>query len=489
MKTGFKKSLAALMAMLMIFSIVSITASAATTYSVSYKPGTYAKETEEYVQDGIEKNETVTLLGETYTRTGYTHAGWSTNKNGSSRTYTLEKAQKITKNLTLYPYWTVNKYTITFDGGEYGVGTAQTKTVNFDKSTNAPGAIFTREGYIQTGWTATVIEITTDDAGNEVFTPVVDTIAVGEPIAKATGDVTYVPVWTQVIIDADVEISGNNFGAECESYVAPQAETITIVNSGNVTLNYTLPSSVGYNVSVVSGRLALAPEATLVISVQPKAGLESGNYNEELVFTCDYADCTVKAEFLFSVVEHSFDKYVSNGDATYDEDGTKTAKCTNGCGATDTIADVGSKKVFSADNNTAEGLLPAYIYHKTVRFTAFGSGMDNENPVEGSKRFLPISWYVNDTFNGEFTEATGYDVNYVHTDFGDFNLTINYVEQEMTADGEWVDTGVTDTKTFDYTIGASEKDEQEVIRPNTITNIIFGLFAYFFELIGSFFGG
>ena len=71
MKTGFKKSLAALMAMLMIFSIVSITASAATTYSVSYKPGTYAKETAEYVLDGIEKNETITLRGETYTREEY----------------------------------------------------------------------------------------------------------------------------------------------------------------------------------------------------------------------------------------------------------------------------------------------------------------------------------------------------------------------------------------------------------------------------------
>lgn len=489
MKTGFKKSLAALMAMLMVFSIMSITASAATTYSVSYKPGTYAKETAEYVQDGIERNETITLRGETYTRTGYTQTGWSTNKNGTSRTYTLEKAQKITKNLTLYPYWTVNKYTITFDAGEYGVGTAQTREVNFGKDVASPGAIFTREGYIQVGWTATVMEITTGADGNEVLTPVVDTIAVGDKIATVTGAVTYVPVWEQVIIDADVEISGNNFGSVCESYVTPNAETITITNNGNVTLNYTLPASEAYNVSVVSGRLALAPGATLVLSVQPKAGLLPADYTSDVVIACDYAECTVSAQFIFVVANHSFDKYVSNGDATYDEDGTKTAKCSNGCGATDTIADEGSMKIFSADNNTAEGLLPAYLYHKTVRFTAFGSGMDNENPVEGSKRFLPVSWYVNDTFNGEFTELTGYDVNYVHTDFGAFTLTINYIEQEMNADGEWVDTGVTDSKTFDYSIGASEKDEQEVIRPNTITNIIFGLFAYLFEIISGLFGG
>ncbi len=488
MKTSFKKTLAVFMAALMLLSAFSVSVFAATTYSVTYKPGKYAKETDEYVQDGIEKNKYVTLLGETYTRTGYTHSGWSANAGGTSRTYTLEKNQKITKNLTLYPYWTVNKYTVTFDGGEFGVGTAQTKTVNFNKDTTAPDAIFTREGFVQTGWTATVIEITEDENGNEVFTPVVDTIGLGERIATVTGDVTYVPVWTEVVIDADVEISGTNFGSVCEDYAAPAAETITITNSGNITLTYTLPESEDYNISIVSGKLILEPAETLVISVQPKAGLAIASHSTTLVFACDQAKCSFSVDFSFTVSAHSFDKYVSNGDATYDEDGTKTASCTNGCGATDTIADIGSKKVFSADNNKAVGLLPEYVYHKTVRFTAYGSGMDNMNPVEGSKRYLPISWWVNDEHQGEFTEATGYDVNFVHEDFGDFVLVINYVEQEMNAEGEWVDTGVEDEKVFNYSIGPSEKDEQEIIRPNTIVNIIFGLFAYFFELIGGLFG-
>ena len=240
----------------------------------------------------------------------------------------------------------------------------------------------------------------------------------------------------------------------------------------------------------------------------------------------------------YSLVIISFDKYVPDGNATYDEDGTKTAYCTNGCGATDTIADEGSMKIFSADNNKAVGLLPEYIYHKTVRFTAFGSGMDNENPVAGSKRFRPVSWWVNDEHNGELTEATGYDVNYVHTDFGSFGLVITYVEEVYTCDnhgdpiflcedcgeltGEtceycgaaaqaivcdlcgdptcqnplyeddktfgWVETGETDEKVFNYSIGASEKDQQEVVMPNTIVSIIFGLFTYFFELIGGLFG-
>lgn len=40
---------------------------------------------------------------------------------------------------------------------------------------------------------------------------------------------------------------------------------------------------------------------------------------------------------------HSFTAYVSEANATCTEDGTKTAQCDHGCGATDTIADTGSR--------------------------------------------------------------------------------------------------------------------------------------------------
>lgn len=39
---------------------------------------------------------------------------------------------------------------------------------------------------------------------------------------------------------------------------------------------------------------------------------------------------------------HSFTKYVSNEDAACEKDGTKTARCDHGCGATDTIVDEGT---------------------------------------------------------------------------------------------------------------------------------------------------
>ena len=53
--------------------------------------------------------------------------------------------------------------------------------------------------------------------------------------------------------------------------------------------------------------------------------------------------------------EHSFTNYVSNGDATCTEDGTKTAECNNGCGETDTVTDEGSALGHSFTNYVSNG--------------------------------------------------------------------------------------------------------------------------------------
>jgi hypothetical protein len=54
---------------------------------------------------------------------------------------------------------------------------------------------------------------------------------------------------------------------------------------------------------------------------------------------------------------------------------------------------------------------------------------------------------------------------------------------EKNADGEWVSTGIEDVKNFKYSIGPSEKDNQEVVRPNMIVSIIFGLFGYLVDFL------
>ena len=61
------------------------------------------------------------------------------------------------------------------------------------------------------------------------------------------------------------------------------------------------------------------------------------------IYTAEYDGKTDTKTVDTPATGHSFTCYESNGDATCTADGTKTAKCNNGCGTTDTIADEGSK--------------------------------------------------------------------------------------------------------------------------------------------------
>lgn len=76
-------------------------------------------------------------------------------------------------------------------------------------------------------------------------------------------------------------------------------------------------------------------------------------YRVALVDTTKDEGCHANSEFVDCVTgEHSFTNYVSNNDATCVADGTKTAVCDNGCGATDLVADTGSALGHSFTNYT-----------------------------------------------------------------------------------------------------------------------------------------
>ena len=84
------------------------TQNAATTYTVSYKPGDYANETTTYSATKTQ-GVALTLRGSTYTRSGYTQTGWSTSSNGASKSYELSGSYTTNAAITLYPYWTAQE--------------------------------------------------------------------------------------------------------------------------------------------------------------------------------------------------------------------------------------------------------------------------------------------------------------------------------------------------------------------------------------------
>ena len=74
-----------------------------TTYTISYRPGNHASgvNSKQFKSAG----EQVTLQGAAYVRTGYAQTGWSTDANGSMKSYDLYGAYAEDRDITLYPYW------------------------------------------------------------------------------------------------------------------------------------------------------------------------------------------------------------------------------------------------------------------------------------------------------------------------------------------------------------------------------------------------
>ncbi len=131
--------------------VVPSTSPMPTAYTVTYLPGSYASGS---TYTATKTNDVALVLrGSTYTRTGYTQTGWSTNSVGTSKSYNLSASYTANSAITLYPYWTPNTYSVTYalNGGTHGATHPTTATYDTAFYVSAP----TKSGYTFAGWTVT----------------------------------------------------------------------------------------------------------------------------------------------------------------------------------------------------------------------------------------------------------------------------------------------------------------------------------------------
>ncbi len=117
----------------------------ARTYRVIFAPGNDGTGSSTTIIKDYDTN--VTLPGALFTRTGYTQTGWR-NADGT-KTYPLGGTYTENAGITLYPVWTPNRYTITFDTA--GGSDIASITQDYGTAITAPEAP-TREGYTFIGW-------------------------------------------------------------------------------------------------------------------------------------------------------------------------------------------------------------------------------------------------------------------------------------------------------------------------------------------------
>lgn len=198
------------------------------------------------------KTFTITLRSGEPTRSGYNFLGWSTSSSASSATYQPGETLTYTfptstggnqsATVNLYAVWSANTYTIKYKPGVSGTGSTQTQTKTHGVSITLKGAIFTRTGYSQVGWS-------TSDGGTLTYAL--------SASYTANSPITLYPVWegqnsTISSLSSSVPIDGSTTGTltltrKNSSYLHRVEFTFgsysQVYQNVGETLSFTIPTS------------------------------------------------------------------------------------------------------------------------------------------------------------------------------------------------------------------------------------------------------
>jgi uncharacterized repeat protein (TIGR02543 family) len=142
----------------------------------------------------LDYGKSYTLEANAFKRTGYTFSGWNTKKNGSGKSYKNKASVKnltaeIGDTITLYAQWTLNKYTIKFDGNGSTSGSMSAMTgCKYSSSYTLTANAFKKTGYTFAGWN------TKKDGSGKSYK---NKASVKKLTAKNKGTVTLYAQWTK----------------------------------------------------------------------------------------------------------------------------------------------------------------------------------------------------------------------------------------------------------------------------------------------------
>ena len=234
---------------------------------------------------GLTLNSDGTITGTPTTANTYNFTVTATNDSGSdSKEYTL----------TIDPKPTVAVTGVTLEPDKLDLFTGESKTLTAKVEPNdATTKAVTWESSDDTIATVEDGTVTAVGAGNATIT-------------VTTQDGGKTDTCTVTVTDKTYKISADatalDFGNAYTGYAQPAAKTVTITNDGNQDVTVTLPTSTNYIITAGEGftdsTATLAPNGTAVFTVQPKAGLAVGAYNENITISgTNDVNATISATF------------------------------------------------------------------------------------------------------------------------------------------------------------------------------------------------
>lgn len=148
------------------------------TYKIAYELGDGAKNNKANPETYTVETETIVLKKPS--RTGYTFEGWYYDKKFSMPAVQITEGS--TGDKSLFAKWSVKTFPIVYMAGSYGVEVVPSDVKQYDVPINLRGASYTREGYLQDGWS-------TKNGGSKVYEL--------DAVYKQNSTLTLYPYWVE----------------------------------------------------------------------------------------------------------------------------------------------------------------------------------------------------------------------------------------------------------------------------------------------------
>ena len=163
------------------------------------------------------------LTSNTYTRTGYTFAGWATSASGSVVYSNGQSVSNLTATngatVTLYAKWTPITYTIAYNGNGNTGGSTVSSTHTYDVAKALTSNGFNKTGYSFAGWATSTTGSVVYSNGQSVTN-----------VRSTTGTTTLYAKWNLVNYSITYNLNGGTNSSSNPSSYNVTSSTITLAN-------------------------------------------------------------------------------------------------------------------------------------------------------------------------------------------------------------------------------------------------------------------